>query len=125
MSRVIKFRAWIEWHDGTTTMLPDALPTLEDLMSSDNVTVLQYTGRNDANNNEIWQGSIIADHVGVGVVEYCDRHAAFRVNYQNGQCKWFYDYILNGEADSIEVIGEVHQDPALLKIHQLNDKEEK
>ena len=72
--------------------------------------VMQYTGLKDKNGKDVFESDIVSDHVGIGVVEYSDKHAGFRVNYKNGQCKWFYDYILNGERESIEVIGNIYED---------------
>lgn len=56
--------------------------------------------------NEIWEGSLVIDNVGEGVVEYSDKYAGFRINYGDGYCKWFYDY-LDSERKSLEVIGHI------------------
>lgn len=83
--------------------------------------VMQFTGPKDKNGAEVYEGDIVSDHNGVGVVEYVERHAAFRVNYKgNNQAKWFYDYNLKGEMESIEVIGNIHENPELLE--QSNEK---
>jgi len=76
---------------------------------------MQYTGLKDKNGKEIYEGDIISDHVGIGEVEYVERHAAFRVNYHDGQAKWFYDYFLQGERESIEWIGNIYENPELLE----------
>ena len=60
---------------------------ISDVLMSDMYIPMLYTGRNDDYQNEIYEGDIIRDHLGIGYVEYCDKHAAFRVNYGNGQCK--------------------------------------
>lgn len=64
----------------------------------------QFTGIKDSKGVEIYEGDIIEDHYGQGNVDYVDKYAAFRVNYMNGYAKWFYDYSLKGERDSIRVI---------------------
>lgn len=69
----------------------------------------QYTGLID-----IWENDIIEDNVGIGYVEYVDKYAAFRVNYNNRRCKWFYDY-LDSEMKSLVKIGNIHENPELLK----------
>ena len=74
----------------------------------------QYTGLKDVNGVEVYEGDIISDHVGIGQVKYSEEHAAFRVCYGDGLAKWFYDYNLRGEKESIEVIGNIHQNPELI-----------
>jgi len=72
-------------------------------------SVGQFTGLHDCNGIEIYAGDKVQDHVGLGVVKYSDKHGAFRVSYGDGFAKWFYDYILNGERESIQVIGNIHE----------------
>ena len=68
----------------------------------------QFIGFSD-NNGEIYENDIVLDHNGRGTIEYSDKYAAFRVNYHNGSCKWFYDYNLKGERESIEVVGNIYE----------------
>ncbi len=77
-------------------------------------TVGQFTGLFDCNGTKIFEGDIVRDHVGVGEVMYSDKKASFKVNYHDGFAKWFIDYNLRGERESIEVIGNIHQNPELL-----------
>jgi len=65
-------------------------------------TVGQYTGLKG-----MYEDDKISDNLGTGVIEYVDKYAAFRVNYQNGRCKWFYDY-LDSEIKTIEIAGNIH-----------------
>ena len=123
--REIKFRAWnsdFNWFeenffigafDGCGYDTPGRAfdtPNIE-IEEQPNYIIEQFTGLKDCNGTDIYEGDIISDHVGIGFVEYGERYAAFRVNYKNGRCKWFYDYLLNGERGSIEVIGNIHQNP--------------
>ena len=129
MSRVIKFRAWNTKHkymddtvfirtcDGSVFDVPSVrfdTPNTEIEISSD-LKIMQFTGLLDRNGVEIYEGDIVSDHVGVGLVCYSEKHAGFRVVYGDGLAKWFYDYILNGERESIMVIGNSYQNPELLK----------
>lgn len=75
----------------------------------------QYTGLRDKNGVEIYEGYLIRDHVGVGEVKYSPEHAAYRVCYGDGRAKWFIDYNLPGEKESIEVIGNIYENPELLE----------
>lgn len=111
------FRAW---HKGESEMIPNCNQGYEgDVFNWVNegqlVVVMQGTGLLDNTGNEIYEGDIVTDHVGKGVVEFADKYAAFRVNYKDGQCKWFYDYNLRGERESIEVIGNIYEHPEKLK----------
>lgn len=119
MSRVIKFRAW----DGKTMRYD--LTGLEHGKGNEmsgvfldgdfygNIPLMQFTGLHDKNGVEIYEGDIISDHVGIGCVRHSDDHGAFRVSYGNGRAKWFYDY-LDAEIKTIEVIGNIYQNPELL-----------
>lgn len=77
------------------------------------VIVMQFTGLVDKNGAEIYEADVISDHLGVGVIEYKDEYGAFRVNYKNTHAKWFYDY-LSGERKTIEVIGNMYENPELM-----------
>ena len=82
------------------------------------VAKLQFTGLTDANLVEIYEGDIVSDHNGVGVVKYSDKRAAYRVVYGDGTAKWFMDYNLRGERESIKVIGNIHMDFGILNKNQ-------
>jgi uncharacterized phage protein (TIGR01671 family) len=103
--------------DGSVFDVPSVrfdTPNTEIEISSD-LKIMQFTGLLDRNGVEIYEGDIVSDHVGVGLVCYSEKHAGFRVVYGDGLAKWFYDYILNGERESIMVIGNSYQNPELLK----------
>lgn len=73
----------------------------------------EFTGLHDENGVEIYEGDIISDNVGIGVVEYVDKKGSFRVNYKNGKCKWFIDF-LESEINTLEIIGNLYEHPHLI-----------
>lgn len=120
MSREIKFRAFVKEYnpskEAATMVYSDRVGGAGVLFRDfEDEPIMQFTGLKDVNGVEIYESDIVSDHVGVGLVCYSEKHAAFRVAYGNGLAKWFYDYSLKGELESIEVIGNSHQNPELLK----------
>ena len=115
--RELKFRFWCPY---TGSMKP--AQTLYELHMAARFIAsqcfdhaMQYTGHKDNNGVEIYEGDCIYDNIGHGVVEYVEEYAAFRVNYRDDSyCKWFYDY-LDSEKATLEVIGNVHENPELLE----------
>lgn len=120
MSRVIKFRAWDKL--ASKMINPSQLNfheyiSVEDHFEDEDLVYMQFTGLVDKNGVEIYEGDIINDHIGLGVIEYAEKYAGFRVNYIKDRCKWFYDYTDN-EQKSIEVLDNIHELPELLKAKQ-------
>lgn len=117
--REIKFRAWndidkmlIDW--GVLRASPVFFMNIIKGKARHH-KLMQFTGLTDVNGVEIYEGDIVSDHVGIGQVKYSDKHGAFRVCYGDGMAKWFIDYFLKGERESIKVIGNIHENPELLE----------
>ncbi len=117
----LKFRVFdksdntiITWDDMVDHLPQDFLMSAI-VYNKENMVVEQFTGLYDRNGVAIYCGDICVDHIGFGVVEFNEKYAAFRMNYQDGKCKWFYDYTLRGERKSIEVLGNIHANPELLE----------
>lgn len=72
--------------------------------------LMQYTGLKDKNGKEIYEGDIIAFPTYKTVIEWSDKHAAYKpwCEYMEG-----HDNIEEGEP--IEVIGNIYENPELLK----------
>jgi len=99
--------------------------SVQRIFNDPELTVMQYTGLKDKNGKEIWEGDIVLmPHTLVGDPEYGDfkhpqvlcwrgivcyypERAEFRVDCHNT----FNLY----EKDSIEVIGNIYENPELLK----------
>ncbi len=123
--REIKFRVWnIDEYISLNEAMHSDIVYIQAPSSSkkslieinwEGVELEQFTGMLDKYGVPIFEGDIIKDHIGIGVVEYSEKIASFRVNYKYGTCKWFIDYNLKGELESIEVIGNIHQHAHLLE----------
>ena len=138
MSRAIKFRAWhkgdeqmltvncIDWtatltngktgyiaHDEKREEVAEYIegyPRYEGTWASDldDVILMQFTGLNDKNGVEIYEGDIVRTAIGM-----LDPGGTI---YENREVKVDPFFGLNGmlDPDDVEVIGNVHQNPELL-----------
>ena len=116
MSREIKFRAWHpEAKDVVFFRLGESNLTVYGLEDNEFYTmedpedfpVMQYTGLNDSKGVEIYEGDIVKDRFMTGVVAYSDEMTCF--HWSGGEDHGFID------GDSVEVIGNIHQNPELLE----------
>ena len=109
--RTIKFRVW----DNVDYMsTPFSLQDLQQgkIKFTDDCIVMQFTGLHDKNGKEIYEGD---------VVKYIDEHIG-EIQYWIGQICVGYRYKSNnvtfplkiGNAISMEVIGNIHENPELL-----------
>ena len=128
--REIKFRAWDK---GLKRMIYLSEPTVENddfsgivfklrdyfvsAFSSDRIEdleLMQYTGLRDKNGREIYEGDIVRfkdwwDEEMVGEVRYSEKDMAFTIVND------FWDGFPIMYADDLEVIGNIYENPELLK----------
>jgi len=117
--RDIKFRMWDETKKTMTKSI-----LLEDMVlkaSTRNpktfhwncdIPIMQYIGIDDAHGVGIFEGDILSfttDSTLTGVVKYTDR---------SFECEMYdldYDDVLNYKSEYIEIIGNIHENPELIK----------
>jgi len=128
--REIKFRAWDK---GLKRMIYLSEPTVENddfsgivfklrdyfvsAFSSDRIEdleLMQYTGLRDKNGREVYEGDIVRfkdwwDEEMVGEVRYSEKDMAFTIVND------FWDGFPIMYADDLEVIGNIYENPELLK----------
>jgi uncharacterized phage protein (TIGR01671 family) len=138
VSRVIKFRAWDKRNeemcevininfkmnligviciDRSTVYMDSSQPMTDRLYAIERVELMQYTGLNDKNGKEIYEGDIIKYNEGKTL-----SRAKMVVKWQQGSLSysllafkedWAYEL---GEciSDTLEVIGNIYENPDLL-----------
>lgn len=136
MTREIKFRAWnkvwgmmslvdkIEFEEGKPVSVSVTIKATDfdhtdewsDYEVGDDIILQQYTGLKDKNGKEIFEGDIvkIAGHTDNDVVIFKD--GAFCIEgWTNTLAELMTDWSSNVDPELIEVIGNVHENPELLK----------
>lgn len=132
MKREIKFRAWDKkgremWGISSIAFgRNDEILWLDldkekaypmENVNPDQVELMQYTGLKDKNGKEIWEGDIM--HLdfkskvlgrGKGAVKF--KGGTFGLEFENDS---FWPFLANNDADVYEVIGNLYENPELLK----------
>jgi len=136
--RAIKFRAHyqplgtvydvseIMWSSETVCLINEEEDYREEPL--DSVDLLQFTGLKDKNGKEIYEGNIVEIE---GGKEYCEADPSWSRQYRGivqwpeGDCCFDIDRTLSGKdrgghdlaflAEHLEVIGNIYEDPGLLK----------
>ncbi|MEN2346497.1 YopX family protein [Lentilactobacillus parabuchneri] len=129
MSREIKFRIWrapdeytkVSWMESWDSLLNYSMSDIFQLDNPDDV-LEQFTGLKDRNGKDIYEGDILAWHSNiyrkhdwVGLVLY--RGAGFAVQESDksySSPEWL-DCACRKDANIIEVIGNIHENPELLE----------
>ncbi|MCK8628198.1 YopX family protein [Fructobacillus cardui] len=131
--REIKFRAWDEkrkhyignWEyvinpdDGKVLEQVGYDPEYEKFSVNYNAVAEQYTGLHDKNGNEIYEGDIVNLHVvvlspddKVGYIEYRPKFG-YCINFGKSIAR--QEYWASNDKHTIEVIGNIHDNPELLE----------
>lgn len=120
--RDIKFRAWYngDMYENCAVVDGKALRRghfATDLFSefSEIANVMQFTGLHDRNGVEIYEGDIVRCNNGhVGAIEWEHHDCCFNVDGYYSGCD-DYPTMAFIEGQPFEVIGNIHQNPELLK----------
>lgn len=132
----LKFRAWVEWTEKprfeySENNYPDTF--WNDYDDGDNVE--QYTGLKDKNSKEIYEGDIVnitaivntddSDMACIidtnSIVCWDKEHARWDVNDKPEDEDWdyrrrrYFVFVDSENRENVEVIGNVHENPELLK----------
>jgi uncharacterized phage protein (TIGR01671 family) len=123
MSREIKFRAWVVRDSEDDA---EIVPYMEDMNGVEsyndpfeehrkgNIVLLQYTGLQDKNGREIYEGDILQDDYGAGEVEWVKEHCAYMVFTRNPSI--YHRLESDGKLVQSEVIGSIYENPELLEV---------
>lgn len=125
MAREIKFREWDEDRGslsyGRREDFDDMVGFRFDHRESGERVLEQYTGMIDANGKEVYEGDIVRIHViilspddKIGVVKYTPQYG-YSI-YFNGGRMARQEYWATSDKHTIEVIGNVHENPELLEV---------
>jgi hypothetical protein len=116
MNRTIKFRAWMKKEFSLPRASYDTF-TIQELMSgkyefSKYENWEQFTGLLDRNGKKIYEGDLFQDEEdgSFNCVEWSETHAGWTTN------EWFTPLELSQQSHSLEIIGNLYENPELLKV---------
>ncbi len=125
--REIKFRAWDKKEKLMTTTFDISSQGIsklsligKDIKYFEDYEIMQFIGKKDRKTNDIYEGDLLihgGDKDIIFEVFYHDEFAKFsinRIHYKNSACGC---YIPSIEDDYFEIIGNIYENPELLKRH--------
>ena len=110
----------IDLHKITPLAVRDGLEGvfIPDVEEGNGLVIMQSTGLNDKNGKEIFEGDVVRDQEGCGVVEWVDATAAFCVKVENCDHQFYgwnkLDTSRPTQLQETEVIGNIYESPSLL-----------
>ncbi len=126
MSREIGFRAWdgIKMHTvGAFILFTDGSVLVNDEIPIASSRLMQFTGLHDKNGKEIYEGDIV--RLGKGLIVWSEEEAGFHIQwgdkeFAEARARITQRYessepIFTNAKVSLEIIGNIHETPELLK----------
>ena len=125
MMREIKFRAWDKSHlrmcyvvslncyrnkDHVIKPIKESYEPY--VMKSEELEIMQYTGLKDKSGIEIYEGDIVEFLDEKPIIEYHDEHCSYGAWAKS---VWGYKFVSMQVLASYEIIGNIHQNPELIK----------
>jgi len=117
MSRIIKFRVWDKknnrmFNDCFELTKKGYMEWVQLKQASDNLEWMQFTGLSDKNGKDVFEGDLIKWAIGGGIVQ--------EVYWNTKECAFYarpfsMDNTESWLDSSCEVIGNIHENPELLK----------
>lgn len=122
MKREIKFRMWDAEEgtmvDGDSLAFEEYAPLCDLLTDTNKQKFMQYTGVKDADGVEIYEGDIVRDKRGTGIVEYLPCCAMFTIDIRiRGEHHGvgLFPLVSYTSYDPIHVLGNIYENPEILK----------
>jgi hypothetical protein len=109
MQREIKFRAWDKKRAQMLAVPLIPAEIYEVFKLPEQFDLMQFTGLKDKNGKEIYEGDALSTESGQCLVQWYKQAAAFRFIFEGPNSESPLNY------DDVEVIGNIYQNPELLK----------
>ena len=118
--REIKFRAWDKINKemfNVESMNFQERRVYRDIVSYrefNGVELMQYTGLNDKNNKEIYEGDILFESFGEKYYKVIFENGGFRAEFNGDFEEHFFD-LIDVVAQSCKVVGNIYENPELME----------